>query len=230
MRKVSRSYPDSAERNHLEPGWEVRWHRDFAGGALGFETEGVRRTTGGRASTSGDDFWDERSAVEGEWSTLSAGTWRARLEGEAIQYDREDTTLFFDYQIVRVFAGPRFLAGTSWSLGVGPRVEWFLSPRDPGERYRELAGQLEFEWFGGGAWWNLSPAAGWRAYDSGANAGTEPGLHSSYGFGELLLFGDQPVAGGWRVRALGNGRAEFHTDSAEDARSLYFSLDVRKIF
>jgi hypothetical protein len=225
-----RTYPDSMERNHFEPGWEARWRRDFASGALGLETEGRRRTTGGRASTSGDDFWDERGALEGEWST-GAGLWRARLEGEAIQYDREDTTLFFDYQIVRATLGPRFQPAPSWSFGLGPRVEWFLSPQDPGERYRELAGQVELEWLGGGAWWELAPAAGWRAYEPGARSDdADLGLHSSYGFGELQVFGDQAVSGRWHVRALAQARAEFHTDSAENARSLYFSLDVRKIF
>lgn len=229
---AKRTYPDSAERDHLEPGWEARWRRDFEGGALGLETEGRRRTTGGSATTSGDDFWDERGALEGEWST-AAGLWRARLEAEAIRYDREDSTLYFDYQIVRAELGPRFQPTSSWSLALGPRAEWFLSPRDPGERYRELSGQLELEWLHGGSWWELSPAAGWRAYEPGASGnsdGADPGLHSSYGFAELQVFGDQPVLDGWHVRALAHARAEFHTEAAEDARSLYFSLDVRKIF
>jgi hypothetical protein len=42
--------------------------------------------------------------------------------------------------------------------------------------------------------------------------------------------GDQPLPGELRVRLFAYLRFERHTEAAEDARSLYFSLDVRRVF
>jgi hypothetical protein len=230
---TARTYPDSMTRDHLEHGWEAGWRRDFPTGALEFEADGERRSTLHLVTTSRDNFWEEHGTLEGHWTSPRAGSWRSRLEWEALQYDLQDTTLYFDYQIVRVSLGPRLQPSPSWTLFAGPRYEMFFSANDPGEQYREVAGELDWEWIGSGAWWNVTPVAGWRTYDetaSGAPGFDAPALHSSYSFVEMQLLGDQSLGRGWRVRALGMARAEFHTDGAQDARSLYFSLDVRKLF
>jgi hypothetical protein len=229
---TGRSYPDSSAHDHLEHGWEARWRRDYSSAALLLETEGIRRVARSAAPTSRDDFTDERGAVEVNWSMPRVGVWSARLEAEGFQYDREDTTLFFDTRVFRARIGPRLQSASVWSLSLGPRAEWLRSPRDPGEQYREVAAQFELEWWGGHGWWSVTPAVGWRAYDdasSGVNFAT-PGMHSSYAFYELEWFGDQPLPAGLRLRALGTGRLERHEVDAEDARSLYFSLDVRRLF
>ena len=43
------------------------------------------------------------------------------------------------------------------------------------------------------------------------------------------MFGDQPLPGSLRLRLSGMGRAVVHSDGTEDARSLYFSLDLRRL-
>jgi len=78
----------------------------------------------------------------------------------------------------------------------------------------------------------VAPAAGVRAYGRGPlaeNLGLGS-LHSSYAFYELTLFGDQAIAGGLRLRALASGRWEPHVDATQNAGSLYFSLDLRRLF
>jgi hypothetical protein len=230
---TARTYPDSTSRDHLEHGWEADWRRDFAGGSLILETDGERRSTLHVVTTSRDNFWGEHGALEGNWTLAKTGSWRSRLEFEALQYDLQDSTLYFDYHIIRGSIGPRPHPSPAWSLFVGPRYEMFFSAIDPSEQYREGAAEIELEWIGAGGWWNVIPSAGWRTYDEAESgtAGFEAlALHSSYSFVELQLFGDQSLGSGWRLRALGLGRAERHTDRAQDARSLYFSLDVRKLF
>ena len=43
------------------------------------------------------------------------------------------------------------------------------------------------------------------------------------------LLGEQPIAGDLRLRLSASVRFESHVDSLQDARSLYFSLDLRKL-
>ena len=46
---------------------------------------------------------------------------------------------------------------------------------------------------------------------------------------ELAVFGDQPPPGSLRLRLSRMGRVEAHSDGTEEARSLYFSRDLRKL-
>jgi hypothetical protein len=225
---TGRVFPDSSGRDHLEHGWEGRWRHVFLGGhTLALETDGERRQTLEIVPVSRDNFWNERGALEAAASLSEAWTLRGRVEGEATQYDLEDSTLFFDYQVVRARVGPAFERAGRWSLAAGPRAEALFSRLNLGEGYRELGGVVEFEYLDGGALWSVAPAAGWRDYDS---SGGQLKIHSSYAFYELNLLGDQALPGGLRVRALSTLRLESHTDHAQDARSLYFSCDVRRLF
>src|SRR5206468_10933690 len=110
---------------------------------------------------------------------------------------------------------------------VGPRTEALLARLDPGEQYREAGGALDVGFLGGGSWWNLTPAAGWRAYDEVTSAGPHtPPLHSSYAFYALDLIADQSLVIGLRLKAITSLRWEFHQDPTQDARSVYASLEL----
>ena len=125
-------------------------------------------------------------------SSPSTATWRARrsmvgatrLEGEALQYDLEDSTVFFDYQIARAAVGDRIESEGRWSHRAGPRPRG-LRAVDPGEGYREIGGAIELRGLGWRALWSVAPAAGWRAYDQDPAARGLGRFHSSYAFYEL---------------------------------------------
>ena len=229
-----RSFPDSSERSHLEHGWEGRWRHVTAGGhGLTLEVEGARRGTLEAAPTTRDQFLDGRAALELELWSLASWSWRARAEGELLRYDHEDSVLYLDTRVARGRAGPRWQSATGWSLSAALRVERLLSPRDPGEEYAETGGELGVEWLGRRGWWSAVPAAGWREYlrPSGEpGPASLPGMHSSFAFYELTLFGDQSLPGALRLRVAGTGRLECHTAHEQDAGSLYFSVDLRRLF
>jgi len=233
-RLVARSFPDSCERSHLEHGWEARWRRMTGGGhVLDLETTGARRATFAVAPTTRDRFWEGRAALDLELWSLATWSWRTRVEGELLRYDREDSLLYLGTRVLRLRTGPRLHGVAGWSLGLAACGERLECPRDPGEEYAEAGGELAFEWLGRRGWWSLAPAAGWREYlgaSGGAALATLPDLHSSFAFYELALFGDQPLPGSLRLRLSGTGRAEVHGDGTDDARSLYFSVDVRRLF
>ena len=106
-----------------------------------------------------------------------------------------------------------------------------LSPLDPAEEYGELGAALEFESFGRGAWWRVAPVAGRRTYRYETRRGHfDPvGLHTNYSFVGLDLLADQALGPRSRLSLLVSGRLERHTDSGDDSRSLYFSLDLRRL-
>lgn len=218
-----RVFPDSSVRDHLENAWEGRWHHPFlAGHSLTLETSGTRRQTVRIVSDSRDNYWEELASAEGDARLADRWVVRMRLEGEARQYDVQDSTVYFDYQILRGRLEPRFENGGRWSLSAGPRAEILRSPLSPDESYDEIGGAVEFELLGSGALWSLTPAAGWRAYDASPLS-----LHSSYAFYELDAFIDQALVTRIRVRLLTSLRLERHTDSAEDAASIYLSMQLR---
>jgi len=233
-RLAARAFPDSSERNHLEHGWEARWrHVTAAGHALTLEGEGARRTTRRAAPTARDRFWEAQAAVEAELGTLSAWTWRARLEGEVLRYEQQDSVLYLDASVLRARLGPRWQDSGGRSVSLAARGERLTSPRDPGEDYDEAGGELTAEWLGLRGWWSVAPAAGWRQYrdtSAWAAGSSLPGVHSSFAFYEVTLFGDQPLPGALRLRVSGAGRVEVHTDRTQDTRSLYFSVDLRRLF
>ena len=221
-------------RSHLEHGWEGRWRHVTAGGhALALEVEGARRGTLEAAPTTRDQFLDGRAALELELWSLASWSWRARAEGELLRYDHEDSVLYLDTRVARGRTGPRWQNAAGWSLSAALRVERLSSPRDPGEEYAETGGELGVEWLGLHGWWSAAHAAGWREYlhPSGEPGPTSlPGMHSSFAFYELTLFGDQPLPPALRLRVAGTGRLEYHTAHEQDAGSLYFSIDLRRLF
>jgi hypothetical protein len=229
---TARSYPDSAERNHREQGVEARWRHSFeAGHWLALDGSAVRRHTLHEAPTTRDDLAEGRLALEGEARADLTWSLIGRLEGEALRYDDPDSTLYFDQTLVRAWLAPRYAADPLVSLAAGPRAEWLVSPLDPAEAYAELGAAIEFESFGRGAWWHVVPAVGRRSYRHEAQRGRfDPvGLHTDYDFIGLDVLADQGLGAGLRLRLLVSGRLERHTDSGDDSRSLYFSLDLRRL-
>ncbi len=230
-----RDYPDSSVRNHLEHRVEGSARRELAGGhSVEATLDWTRRATLDPAPTSRDRYWDGELALSA--TLLGDAGWALGLEArfERLRYDAPDSVLFFDSDVDRVTLQPELSFG-AWTVRLGPRGEWLRSPASPDEEYREIAGVLDVEWAPGGGWWSLTPIAGWREYSDDTVAGADgtqptPSARSSYAFYELNALADQPVPLGLRVRLLGTGRVERHTDSAEDAASLYISCEVRRLF
>jgi hypothetical protein len=118
------------------------------------------------------------------------------------------------------------------AVSIGPRLQWLRSPGEPAEAYDETAGALEVEWLLPGRWWNVGPALGWRNYrlEPSGNPFEDVGIHSSYWFIDLSAFAEQALGAGWQLRGIGTARDEHHRDTSQNARSLYFSLDIRRLF
>jgi hypothetical protein len=233
-----RTFPDSTVRDHHEHRGGARWRQYFgAGNILTIESQVTRRATIRPAPTSRDNYWEGLGAVETSTRLGDATALVARLGAEGIRYDVQDSTVYFDYTIMRATVMPEF-EHARWTLGIGPRGEWLASALAPAEEYREISGVLEFEWTPRGSWWTVTPAVGWRDYTEVLGAQPEaagsaielPSIHSSYAFYELGVIGDQALGANVRLRIYGSGRVELHTDDTQDTRSLYFSVDLRRLF
>jgi hypothetical protein len=226
-----RAFPDSLTRDHWEHGWEGRWKKTFSSGhSVLVEANGARRQTRRIVTTSRDNFWEIDGALEGEARFSEASVLRARIALETMKYDLEDDLLFFNYQVARARLGPRVERGP-FALTLESRGEALFAPLSEGEEYREVGGAFEIEYLAAHAWWSLTPAAGWRDYSEAASEDSlDIGLHSSFAFYELGAIADQALPGQMRLRLFANARYESHVDAAQDARSLYFSLDVRRLF
>jgi len=229
FRSTGRAFPDSLERDHLEHLAEGRFKwGTFGGPTVTLEALGTRRLTVREASTSRDNFWDGEASVEARLG--GAGHWPiiTRADVELFRYDLEDSTIFFNYDVLRGQVALRWEPDARWTLSIGPRVEALGADLNPGEGYQELGAVFEVEHLGAGSWWGLAPAAGWRDYDEtpAGSLGT-PTLHSSYAFYELNLIADQSLPGRLKLRILAAFRWEKHIDAARDAGSVYMSSELR---
>lgn len=229
-----RGFPDSSVRDHVEHesqgrvrlGWGIANH-------LVLDAMVVRRFTLRVAPNSQDNFWEEAGALEAVLNAASALGWPTRVRFEAAQFDLEDDVLYFDHQLVGARSGARLQPASVWTLEFGPLAEWLSAPRAPDESYREYGGYIEFEAISSGTLWSVTPSAGHRRYRSSSSAGASDPYsvgRSTYRFAQFDVLGDQRLPGGWRARAGGSARWEFHDDSVENSGSLYFSLDVRRLF
>jgi hypothetical protein len=175
-----------------------------------------------------DRFGEARIAAEAQSSVSDELVLRMRAEGEALHYDTPDDSLYFDFQVARMAIGLRRESDRGWIFGAGPRAEALFCRSNPEEAYREIGGGLECEYLSARSWWSVNPSAGWRAYQPVASGSI--GLHASFAFYELNAFADQMLPAELRARLAASTRFEFHTDHSQDDRSLYFSLDVRRLF
>jgi hypothetical protein len=229
-RLAGRTFPDSTDRDHLEHLWEGRWKSAGARGAwVSADMTGTRRVTLRLVPTSRDNYWVVTGGLEGRASLADDWAIGARAEGEATRYDVQDDNLYFDYQVGRGRLDLQYDPAPRWSASLGPRGEILVAPLSPGEGYQEIAGVFDLEFLGWPTWWNATPSAGWRDYDEIAAAGPgTPALHSSYAFYGLDLIADQPLLAGLRFKAMAALRWEYHVDPAQDARSVYASLELSR--
>lgn len=228
-----RTFPDSASRSHWEQHLEGSVRKDLAGGhSLSLGVESQRRHTLHDASTTRDRYWNHHAGLEGIARLGASWTLHAGADAEAFRYDSPDSSIDFDYENSTAHLSLRRESGLSWTFAVGPRYDQLSTTWDPAERYREIAGVIDVEHIDLRGWWSISPSAGWRGYErSSTNVSTSStAIHSSYAFYALQFFADQSLPARLRVRLLADGRIEKHQDASQDSRSLYFSVDVRRLF
>lgn len=229
-----RGFPDSSVRDHIEHDAQLRLRFGWGLSDLAsIDLATIRRFTIHLAPNSLDNFWEESALLDVEQNaggTLGAA---AHVDVDAVQFDVPDAVLEFDHQEVIARAGPRWQPHATTLVEAGPRMDWLSTPLVPEESYLEVGGYVSLETIADGALWTLMPSAGRRRYRSGEPDPNLAGIttgHSSYGFVGLKVFGDQRIPGGWRARVSANGRWELHEDAVENATSLYFSVDVRRLF
>ncbi len=228
-----RTFPDSAARNHLEQQLYASLGRDFAGNQnLSLQLGGSWRSTLTPQESTRDRYSNWTGQLD--W-TLYAGpnyTFSLGADEEWMRFAEPDSLLDFDYAVHRAQAKVRRQWGGAFSAAVGGRGERLQAPWNSLERYWEFATLVEVESLTSGAWYVLSPSVLWRRYDvesQGEGFDLQP-AHSDFMGLEMFLMLEQAIPGGVRLRGTGVGRVEWHRDSADDARSLYFSLDVRRLF
>jgi hypothetical protein len=229
---LARTFPDSSDRDHNEQDWEADWRHQFARGHwLAAQTDGARRHTWNDPMTTRDDFGQAHGAISGELEMTPRWALGATAGVEVYRYDRPDSTLFPDEDIWRGGLSARYLPRPLVSVSAGPYAELLASPMGPAEEYREIGGAVEFETFPSGSWWRIVPAVGRRFYRLEAERGRfdSPGLHTSFTYVQLDVLADQRLAARLRLRVLLTARLEAHDDPTEDSRSLYFSLDLRRL-
>jgi len=229
---LARTFPDSSDRDHNEQGWEGDWRHQFArGGWLSAQTDGARRRTWNHPMTTRDDLAQAHGAIAGELEMTRHWALGGSLGGEVYRYDHPDSTLFPDEDIYRVDLAAVVRPRPLLSVSAGPYAELLSSPMGPAEEYREIGGAVEFETFPSGSWWRIVPAVGRRFYRLEAERGRfdSPGVHTSFTYVQLDVLADQRLAGRLRLRVLLTARLEAHDDPSEDSRSLYFSLDLRRL-
>lgn len=222
-----RAFPDSATRDHLEHEVEAGGRAVLPGGhALAFDARVARRSARAPGPLSRDDFVREEAGVELGW--LAAPTWGGAIgcEAEAIQYDRPDSSVYADAQRLRGNVRLHLEPGRGTTLRLEAHVELAWSAAAPEEEYLECAAGPGFEWFGGGAWWDVAPRAG-RRWPAHADRGALAGVPGGFDFYEVQVGADQPLGAGLRLRIAAGGRIEEHDDPSLDARSLYVSVEFR---
>ena len=229
-----RGFPDSTVRDHLEHDTELRLRTSWGlSNFAAVDLATIRRFTIHLAPTSLDNFWEETALLEIGQNAGGRFGAAAHVDVDAVQFDVPDAVLYFDHQEVVARAGPRWEPHATTLVEAGPRLDWLGTSLAPEESYLELGGYVSLETIAAGALWTVTPSAGRRRYRAGEPDPNFPSVttgHTSYDFVELELFGDQRIPGGWRARLSANGRWELHDDPVENATSLYFSVDVRRLF
>ena len=229
---LARTFPDSSDRDHNEQGWQGDWRHQFSRGSwLSAQTDGARRHTWNDPMTTRDDLAQAHGAIAGELAMARHWALGANVGSELYRYDRPDSTLFPDEDIWRAGVSAHYMPRPLLSVSAGPYAELLASPMGPAEEYREIGGAVEFETFPSGSWWRIVPAVGRRFYRLEAERGnfSSPGVHTSFTYVQLDVLADQRLPSRLRVRVLLTARLEAHDDPSEDSRSLYFSLDLRRL-
>lgn len=227
----ARTFPDSTSRDHLESTLAVETRRLFGEAhqftlALGTSHRGTLRDE----HSTRDRYWAPRAQIALDLRSDASARLHWSAEGEAMRYAAPDAEVYFDYEFLRTRLDLERDLGVGWAMRIGPRLEWLLSIENASERYAQTGVGLEIEQLSPAAWWSVSPDAGWRQYERETDTIiVAPGLHSSFAYFGLQAMVEWTIAGAWRSRLLADGRVEKHRDPSQDARSLYFSVDVRRL-
>jgi hypothetical protein len=179
--------------------------------------------------TTRDNFWLRQAGLEAALRLSERWSASARLEWEDTGFDAADPT-YFDYSVARARWAGRYQPTPFTSVELAPHLEWLRAPLQRAEEFGEGGAEVEMAWIGARSYVSLSPAGGRREYRGAAGDAVVPVSHSDYLFVELNGLLDFPFGGGVRVRGAGSVRWEEHDEDDDDSRSLYFSLDLRRIF
>lgn len=226
----TRVFRDSTTRDQAELGGTARWRRYFgARGDAELQLGATRRWPRHDVPSTRDRFLLTSVSLENRWRLGPRWTSIVQLSLDDTRYHDPDE-IFFDYAIARAALGIRAEPDWRFSLTAAPRIEWLIAPRAPTEEYEEVGAGLDASWIRPGAYLSLLPAVGYRDYSGTTTIDAFALQHSSYVFYEASGYVDQALPGGLRVRGAGSARWERHTNSDDDLTSLYFSLDLRRIF
>lgn len=228
-----RSFPDSTNRDHIEQRLEGSVNHEFLGGhAVSLASAIVRRVAQHTVVSTRDCFSQPRGELSGTMRWGERFTARAAVAGEWMLYDWPDSLVDFNYGTQRGELELRRELGSRLALALTPQIERLGSSWAPAERYLEPAFALAAEWLDAGSWWFVAPAIGRRNYEAsqGGDSTDPAAIHSSYQFVEVQVMGDQALPARLRARVTIDARAERHDDPSQDSRSLYFSLDLRRLF
>ena len=226
-----RQFPDSTERDHLESGFGAEARRLFGeGSTFSASIELTQRAALSATASTRDRFWAPRISIGLDLRPASAARLVWSAEAEAMRYRSPDALAYFDYETARTQLDLERDLGGGWSARIGPRLEWLLSASNASERYAQTGVGIQCDRFGTGAWWSLGPEAGWRQFERETDTIiAAPGIHSSFAYYGFQVLAEATLAGRWRTRLTADARIEKHRDASQDARSLYFSLDVRRL-
>lgn len=233
---IVRGFRDSTSRDHAEHRFDLTLRDAYGGGhTLAFEAGGDRRVALRDPSNSRDRFVQLRARAEAGLQLGEEWSLRPSIDLEALRYDEPDSLVDFDYRLLGARLETRREIGPAWRISTGPRADWLEAPWSREEEYVDFAWGFEVEHLTAGSWWSITPGLGHREYSTEPagpasidSAAFSP--HSSFDYLELTGYLDQALPARLRLRALGTLRAERHSDRDQDSRSLYFSVDVRRLF
>lgn len=227
----ARAFPDSSDRDHVEAEWGAEARRLFGGAqSLSSALELSRRSARREVASTRDRFWAPRASLALDLRSETGARLHWSAEGEAIRYDRPEEAAYFDYELLRTRLDLERDIGGGWAARVGPRLEWLLSAGNASERYAQTGVGIECERVTDRSWWSLGPEAGWRQYERETDrVVAQPGVHSSFAYYGVMALTEATWRSAWRLRLTADARIEKHRDASQDARSLYFSLDVRRL-
>lgn len=224
----ARAFPDSADRDHFEHRAHVSLDWSGLSAAVSVLAELEHRLPRRIVYSTRDAYWASQAELGVTLRPWQWGSAELALSGEGYRYELPDSVSYFDYQLVRGRVGGRFELAGGYSLTASPQGEALLAQASPGERYFEWGGALDVERSLGQAWWSFSPSAGVRRYTAVGDVALLSG-HSDYRFLELQMLVDQALPLKCRARLSATLRFEKHDDPSQDARSLYFSVDLRRL-
>ena len=240
----ARDFPDTSARNYHEHALGGRGRTHLRGI---FEIDGwadaVRRSAL-EDSAAGDRFLEGEGQLRLTAHPGERWEWGALAGIQATRYDAP-TTAYFNTRLFRYAAFARLEPTVERAFELGPELELLRAPDFGGipdgspagdlllvarEEYDQGALRAVFESLGRRTWASLEAGAGRRNFFEDVRGESDLSGHSDYWFVELSGFYDRRLAGGLRLRANGDGRAEVHRVATDNLQSLFLSTELRRSF